>query len=115
SGALSPPVAACWALAATPLACAPADWAAPVTVPAPSRVNRPALSAAILRRRLPDCWSRKYAAAAPSPAPATNVVILDIWASPHEWGPCGALPPAYPVGGRGSVAFMQVNDITRDR
>src|SRR3954452_5633140 len=113
-GALSPPVALCCAFAATPLACAPADCAAPVTPPAPSRVKRPALSAASLRRRLPDCWSRKYAAAAPIPAPATNVVILDTWSSPHDWV-VAVLSPAYPMRARGSVAFMQANDITRDR
>src|SRR3954468_3636304 len=84
-GALSPPVALCCALAATPFACAPAAWAAPVTPPAPSRVKRLALSAASLRRRLPDWLSRKYAAAAPIPAPATNVVTLDTWSSPHDW------------------------------
>src|SRR3954468_15280552 len=36
-------------------------------------------------------------------------------ASPPDWGRCGALPAAYPMDGGGSVAFMQANDITRDR
>src|SRR6185312_9175442 len=52
--------------------------------------------------------------AAPTPAPATNVVSFDIRASPHD-GRDGFLPAAYPMGRGGSVAFMQANDITRER